>query len=185
MNSSSSRSSTLQNCNRGYHFIFSGAAINSSLPYQYLSNSLDKNGLIQQQLFAWKSFEVRNPKGGRKGFQSASSITETIYGVSWHFERGSSQDYLPEIAGQGELANFKSGFGGILEMTTAYYYRYCKYECGQLVTFQDNVVSKNRRKIPLQENRLPHDCPNNPFRKRQQQLARVRSYNGEGTKIYV
>lgn len=158
----------------------------SSLIHQFPYVSLDNNGLGQQQLFARESFAVRNPKSGRERFQFASSITKTIYGISGHFERGSSQDYLTEITGpQRELANFKSGFGGILEMTTAYYYRYCKYECGQLVTFQDNVISKNGRKIPLQENGLPHDCPNSLFRKRQQQLARVRSYNGEGTKIYV
>ena len=70
-------------------------------------------------------------------------------------------------------------------MTTAYYYRYCRYECGQPITFQDNVISKNGRKIPLQENGLPHDCPNSPFRKRQQQLVRVRSYKVENEKRYV
>lgn len=160
-----------QNCNHGCYFIFSITDTNSSLPYQCLSNSLDKNGLGQQQLFTWEPVTVRNPQSNRKRIQFNASITETIYRVSWYFERGSTQDYLTEIAGpQRELANFKSGFGEILEMTTAYYYRYCKYECGQLVAFQDNVVSKNGRKIPLQENGLPHNCPNSYFNKRRQEL---------------
>jgi hypothetical protein len=39
----------------------------------------------------------------------------------------------------------------------------CKY-CDNPIYFDDNVVSKNGKKIPLQEwDQQPHSCPNNPY----------------------
>jgi hypothetical protein len=42
-------------------------------------------------------------------------------------------------------------------------YIYCRNNCGAKITFDDDVTSKNGRKIPLQENGLPHKCPNSPY----------------------
>jgi hypothetical protein len=41
----------------------------------------------------------------------------------------------------------------------------CKY-CGNPIVFDDSVLSKNGRRIPLQEwNGKPHDCQFNPYKK--------------------
>jgi hypothetical protein len=42
-------------------------------------------------------------------------------------------------------------------------YIYWRNNCGAKITFSDVVTSKNGRKIPLQENGLPHKCPNSPY----------------------
>jgi hypothetical protein len=42
-------------------------------------------------------------------------------------------------------------------------YIYCKNNCGAKITFSDNAISKSGKKIPLQENGLPHDCPKKPY----------------------
>lgn len=48
-------------------------------------------------------------------------------------------------------------------------YIYCRNDCGARITFSNNAISRNGRKIPLQENGLPHNCPKSPFiRKRQE-----------------
>jgi hypothetical protein len=47
-------------------------------------------------------------------------------------------------------------------------YIYCRNECGARITFNDYAISKNGKKIPLQENGLPHNCPNSYFNKRQE-----------------
>jgi hypothetical protein len=44
-------------------------------------------------------------------------------------------------------------------------YIYCGNNCGAKITFSDNVTSKSGRKIPLQENGLPHDCPYSSYNK--------------------
>jgi hypothetical protein len=44
-------------------------------------------------------------------------------------------------------------------------YFYCRNNCGVKITFCDDVISKNGRLIPLQENGLRHDCPNSPYNK--------------------
>jgi hypothetical protein len=41
--------------------------------------------------------------------------------------------------------------------------QYCMYECGNYVTFDNNVVSKTGKKIPLEVETLEkHQCPRNP-----------------------
>jgi hypothetical protein len=42
-------------------------------------------------------------------------------------------------------------------------YIYCRNNCGAKITFSDNANAKSGKKIPLQENGLPHDCPKNPY----------------------
>jgi hypothetical protein len=49
-------------------------------------------------------------------------------------------------------------------------YVYCRYGCGVRITFSNNTISKNGRKIPLEENGLPHNCPNSYFNKRRREL---------------
>jgi hypothetical protein len=49
-------------------------------------------------------------------------------------------------------------------------YIYCKNDCGVRITFSDNAISKNGRKIPLQENGQPHSCPKSYFNIRRQAL---------------
>jgi hypothetical protein len=42
-------------------------------------------------------------------------------------------------------------------------YIYCRNDCGARITFSNNAISRNGRKIPLQENGLPHNCPKSRF----------------------
>lgn len=49
-------------------------------------------------------------------------------------------------------------------------YIYCRNDCGLRITFSNNAISKNGKKIPLQENGLPHNCPNSYFNKRRREL---------------
>jgi hypothetical protein len=49
-------------------------------------------------------------------------------------------------------------------------YIYCRNDCGARITFSDNAISKGCRKIPLQENGLPHNCPKSKFNTRRQEL---------------
>ena len=44
-------------------------------------------------------------------------------------------------------------------------YFYCRNNCGVKITFCDDVISKNGKLIPIQENGLRHDCPNSPYNK--------------------
>ena len=48
-------------------------------------------------------------------------------------------------------------------------YVYCRNGCGARITFSDNPISKNGRKIPLQENGRPHSCPKSHFNTRRQE----------------
>ena len=36
---------------------------------------------------------------------------------------------------------------------------YCRYGCGTLIHFEDNVISSNGRKVPLEGDNTPHNCP--------------------------
>jgi hypothetical protein len=38
----------------------------------------------------------------------------------------------------------------------------CKY-CGQKIIFSKTVVSKNGKSVPLDEDGIPHNCPNRPI----------------------
>jgi hypothetical protein len=49
-------------------------------------------------------------------------------------------------------------------------YVYCRNDCGARIIFSENAISKNGRKISLQENGLPHNCPNSYFNKKRQDL---------------
>jgi hypothetical protein len=44
-------------------------------------------------------------------------------------------------------------------------YFYCRNNCGVRITFSDDVISKNGKLIPIQENGLHHNCPNSPYNK--------------------
>jgi hypothetical protein len=51
-------------------------------------------------------------------------------------------------------------------------YIYCRNDCGARITFSDYATSKNGKKIPLQENGLPHYCPNSYFNKKRQEFQK-------------
>jgi hypothetical protein len=42
-------------------------------------------------------------------------------------------------------------------------YFYCRNNCGVKITFSDDVISKNGKLIPIQENGLRHNCPDSPY----------------------
>ena len=45
----------------------------------------------------------------------------------------------------------------------------CLYGCGALIHFEDHVVSSNGRKIPLEGDNTPHNCPFSPYNERKTQ----------------
>jgi hypothetical protein len=47
-------------------------------------------------------------------------------------------------------------------------YIYCRNDCGARITFSNNAISRNGRKIPLQENGFPHNCPKSSYNRRQE-----------------
>ena len=49
-------------------------------------------------------------------------------------------------------------------------YIYCRNDCGAEITFRNNAISKYGKKIPIQENGLPHNCPNSYFHKKRREL---------------
>jgi hypothetical protein len=61
-------------------------------------------------------------------------------------------------------------------------YIYCRNNCGVRITFSDDHVSKNGRKIPLQENGLRHDCPNSTYNKNRRRLVAPRWERYAGAK---
>jgi hypothetical protein len=45
----------------------------------------------------------------------------------------------------------------------------CRYGCGTLIHFENHNVSNNGRKIPLEGDNTPHDCPFSPYNKKRVQ----------------
>jgi hypothetical protein len=45
----------------------------------------------------------------------------------------------------------------------------CRYGCGALIHFEDHVVSSNGRKIPLEGDNTPHNCPFSLYNERKSQ----------------
>lgn len=42
----------------------------------------------------------------------------------------------------------------------------CWNNCGAMIYFEDGVVGKNGKAVPIdQDTNLPHECPNSPFNK--------------------
>jgi hypothetical protein len=49
----------------------------------------------------------------------------------------------------------------------------CRWGCGTYVMFSDTVLSKNGKKIPIQENGLNHDCHLSPYYRSKSNNARA------------
>ena len=54
----------------------------------------------------------------------------------------------------------------------------CLYGCGALIHFEDHVVSSNGRKIPLEGDNTPHNCPFSPYNERKTQHSPAYSFSG-------
>jgi hypothetical protein len=51
----------------------------------------------------------------------------------------------------------------------------CRYGCGTWLHTDPDILSKNGKLIPLQENNLKHDCHLNPHYRRPNKFARARA----------
>jgi hypothetical protein len=56
-------------------------------------------------------------------------------------------------------------------------YFYCRNNCGVKITFSNDVISKNGKLIPIQENGLHHNCPNSPYNKATAIVVEKRAIN--------
>ena len=62
---------------------------------------------------------------------------------------------------------------------------YCKYRCGAQIIFDNNIKSKNDKRIPLNLDRTTHSCPNNPYNQQADDREKSKIYfcNYCGTEI--
>jgi uncharacterized protein YutD len=50
-----------------------------------------------------------------------------------------------------------------MEHRTEVIVKYCRYGCGTSIHFEDGVVSSSGKKIPLETDNTPHNCPFSPY----------------------
>jgi hypothetical protein len=50
-----------------------------------------------------------------------------------------------------------------MEHRTEVIVKYCRYGCGTQIHFSENVVSGSGKKIPLEGDGVPHNCPFSPY----------------------
>lgn len=51
----------------------------------------------------------------------------------------------------------------------------CWYNCGIDITFDDGVIGKTGRRIPLNLDGTRHDCPNSPYKRKVLQTQYIQS----------